>query len=203
MADLNSGQSWYRPTAMLALVLKDERLPLRLQERFKELYADYYAHKIRYDHTTNPCTAMIVDPLRQAGWNFPEQGKTPVLLAGLFSKLVGLKDPAAGKEVYASLRQEPTHLFPRAAFDSLGGDVLSLAGAYDSQPLGRRLSPFEQALAEDLLAVVFVRLPQIPSSRKFGRDAAGGVVDYFSRVPLDHSKWQTVPSVPRPFPPPH
>lgn len=203
MADLNSGQSWYRPTAMLVLVMKDQRLPLQLQERFKDRYAKYYAHEIKYDHTYSPCTAQIVDPLRQEGWAFPEQGKTPDLVARLFSKLIGIKDPEAGKSVYELLRQEPTHLFPRAAFDSLGGDVLSLAGAYGSGPLGRALSPFEQALAEDLLAVVWVRLPQIPSSREFGRDAAGGVIDYFHRAPLDRSQWKTVPTVPRPYPPPH
>ena len=203
MADLNSGQSWYRPTYMLVLVMKDGRLPLQMQEKFKDLYAKYYAHQIKYDHTTNPCTALVVDPVRQAGWDFPEQGKTPVLLAKLFSGLVGLKDPAAGKAVYESMRQEPTHLFPRAAFDSLGGDVLSLAGAYGAEPLGRQLSAFEKSLAEDLLAVVWVRLPQIPSSRAFGNDAAGGVMDYFHRAPLDHSKWKIVPTSPRPYPPPH
>ncbi|MCX5796244.1 MAG: hypothetical protein NTY77_12175 [Elusimicrobia bacterium] len=203
MTDLNSGQSWYRPTDMLVLVMKDQRLPLQLQEGFKGLYAKYYSHEIKYDRTTNPCTAMIVDPLRQAGWNFPEQGKTPVLVAKLLSGVVGLQDKEAGKAIYESLRQEPTHLFPRAAFDSLGGDVLSLAGAYDAELLGRQLSPFEKSLAEDLLAVVWVRLPQIPSSRAFGRDAAGGVVDYFHRAPLDRSQWQTVPTVPRPYPPPH
>ena len=58
-------------------------------------------------------------------------------------------------------------------------------------------------IQEDLVAILFVRLPQIPSSRQFGREPVGGVVDYFMRAPKDRSKWQTVPSYPRPFPPPH
>lgn len=203
MSDVNSGQSWYRPTDMLVLVMKDARLPLQLQESFKDRYTKYYAHEIRYDKTFSPCTAQIVDPLRAAGWKYPEQGGTPSLIARLITKLVGPKDPKENRDLYDLLRQEPTHLFPRAAFMGLGGDVLSLAGAYGAEPLGRELSAFERALQEDLVAVLFVRLPQIPSSRKFGRDPAGGVIDYYRRAPSDRSKWQTVPTQPRPYPPPH
>lgn len=201
MADINSGQSWYRPTYMLVMVMKDARVPLELQEAFKQRYADYYAHRIKYDRTFSPCTAQIVDPLREGGWRFPEQGATPSLVARLIAGLAGATDPKTRKELYEVLTQEPTHLYPRAAFDSLGGDVLSLAGADGAEPLGRELSPLEKRIAEDIEAVVFVRVPQIPSSRRFGRDPAGGFFDYFQRVPLDRSKWETVPTAPRPFPP--
>ncbi|MBI5595971.1 MAG: hypothetical protein HY928_07770 [Elusimicrobia bacterium] len=203
MADLNSGQSWYRPTYMLVMVMKDARVPLEFSEAFKRRYADYYAHRIKYDRTLSPCTAQIVDPLREGGWTFPAQGPTPSLVARLVAGLAGGTDPKTREELYRMLRQEPTHLYPRAAFDSIGGDLLSLAGAYGADPLGRELSALEKRIAEDLEAVVFVRLPQIPSSRRFGRDPAGGFVDYFRRVPMDRSKWETVPTSPRPYPPPH
>jgi hypothetical protein len=203
MADLNSGQSWYRPTDMLVLVMKDKRAPLQLQEKFKDQYAKYYSHEIKYDRTHKTCAALIVDPLKEEGWRVPEQGPTPKLIALAFSKAIGLKDPEAGKNIYATLREEPTRVFPRASFDSAGGQLLSMAGADGAEPLGRELSPFEKQIQEDLVAILFVRLPQLPSSRAFGSDPAGGVFDYFKRTPLDRAKWKTTPSVPRSFPPAH
>jgi hypothetical protein len=203
MADLNSGQSWYRPSYMLVMIMKDARVPARFQEAFAAQYAKYYAQDIKYDHTHLNCTALISDPVREQGWKFPESGKTPSLIARMISKAVGLKDPAAGKEIYESLREEPTRGFPRESFKAVGGDLLTMAGAFGAEPSGREYSPLENMIREDLVAILFVRLPQIPSSRKLGREPVGGVVDYFLRAPLDRSKWQTVPSYPRPFPPPH
>ncbi|MDE2144255.1 MAG: hypothetical protein KGJ84_17745, partial [Elusimicrobia bacterium] len=205
MADLNSGQSWYRPSYLLVMIMKDPRVPLQVQEMFKDQYAKYYAQDIKYEHTHMNCTALIADPVRAEGWKFPENGKTPALIAKAISALVSTAahDPKAGEQVYESLREEPTRSFPRASFDSVGGDLMSLSGSFGAEPLGRELTPFEKNLQEDLVAVLFVRLPQIPSSRKFGRDPAGSVTDYFLRTPMDRSKWQTVPSHPRPFPPPH
>ncbi len=203
MADLNSGQSWYRPSYMLVMIMKDARVPLQLQEAFKAQYAKYYAQDIKYDKTHKNCTALIADPVREEGWKFPETGGTPSLIARLVSKAAGLaaKDPAVAEQIYQSLREEPTRSFPRASFNAVGGDLLTLAGAYDAEPSGRKFSPLENMIREDLVAILFVRLPQIPSSRKFGREPVGGVVDYYMRAPKDRSTWQTVPSVPRPFPP--
>jgi hypothetical protein len=203
MTDLNSGQSWYRPSYVLVMVMKDARVPLRFQEAFAEQYRKYYAQDIKYEHTHENCTALIADPVRAEGWKFPETGGTPSLIARLISKLAGRKDPAAGEQVYQSLREEPTRSFPRASFKAVGGDLLSIAGAFEAEPVGRSFSPLEKMIQEDLVAILFVRLPQIPSSRKFGREPVGGVVDYFMRAPKDRSKWQTIPTFPRAFPPPH
>ena len=205
MTDLNSGQSWYRPSYMIVMIMKDARVPLRFQEAFTAQYAKYYSQEIKYDKTSKNCTALIADPVRAEGWNFPEAGKTPSLIAKLLSKAVSLasKDPAAGEQIYRSLREEPTRSFPRASFNAVGGDLLTIAGAFGAEPSGREYSPLEKMIQEDLVAILFVRLPQIPSSRQFGREPVGGVVDYFMRAPKDRSKWQTVPSYPRPFPPPH
>ncbi len=203
MTDLNSGQSWYRPTYMIVMIMKDPRVPLQFQEKFKEQYAKYYSQEIKYDKTNKNCTALIADPVRAEGWNFPETGKTPSFIARLLSKAVGLtsKDPAAGEQIYRSLREEPTRSFPRASFNAVGGDLLTMAGAFGADPNGREYSPLEKMIRDDLEAILFVRLPQIPSSRKFGREPVGGVVDYFMRAPKDRSTWQTHPSIPRPFPP--
>jgi len=204
MSDLNSGQSWYRPSYMLVMIMKDARVPMRFQEAFRAQYAKYYSQEIKYDKTSKNCTALIADPVREEGWNFPETGKTPKPIAKLLSKAVGLasKDPAAAEQIYRSLREEPTRSFPRASFIAAGGDLLTMAGAFGAEPNGREYSPVENMMREDLEAILFVRLPQIPSSRKFGREPVGGVVDYFMRAPKDRSKWQTVPTQPRPYPPP-
>ena len=205
MADLNSGQSWYRPSYLMVMIMKDRRVPLRTQEMFKQRYAEYYHQDFKYDHTHLNCTALIADPVRAQGWRLPEHGKTPWLIAKAISAYASHKagDPKVGEEVFESLREEPTRSFPRASFTSAGADMLTLAGADGAEDLGRTLSPFEKMIQEDLIAVLFVRLPQLPSSRKSGRDPASGVIDYSRRVPGDRSKWQTVPTSARPFPPPH
>ena len=203
MTDLNSGQSWYRPSELLVMVMKDERVPLQVQELFKQRYADYYAQKMKYEHTHLNCTALIADPVREAGWHFPKNGKTPVIVAKALSALASKVSGSAqaGEEIYQALREEPTRGFPRAAFDSVGGDLLSLEGANGADAHSRRLSPLEKMVQDDLVAILWVRLPQLPSSRKFGRDAVGGVVDYITRT--GGKIKQTVPTAPRPFPPPH
>lgn len=204
MSDVNSGQSWYRPSYMLVMVMKDARVPVKFQEAFTAQYAKYYSQELKYDKTNKNCTALIADPVRTEGWKFPETGPTPKIFAKMLAKTVALmaKDPAAGEQIYRSLREEPTRSFPRASFNAVGGDLLTLAGAYGAEPSGREYSPLENMIREDLVAILFVRMPQIPSSRKLGRDPVGGVVDYMLRAPSDRSKWQTVPTAPRPFPPP-
>lgn len=204
LADLNSGQSYYRPTYVLAAVLKDDRTARSLQERYRELYAKYYAHEVVFDRTTKPCTGLIMDEVRGEGWNVPARGPSNVLSAGLLSAImaIGSMDPGAGKEIWNTMRQETTRLSPRVAFEAVGEDLLNLGGA-GGTAVERRLTPFEKLLQEDLEAVLFIRLPQIPSSRAFGRDPAGTIYEYFGRVPLDRSKWQVHPTPARPFPPPH
>jgi hypothetical protein len=203
MTDLNSGQSWYRPTDMIVMIMKDDRVPAEVQEMFKTRYAQYYAQDFKYDHTHLNCTALIADPVRAAGWHFPKDGATPKPIAKAIGALAGkiAGNAQAGEEIYQSLIEEPTRGFPRKAFDSVGGDLLSMEGADGADPLGRKLTPFEKMMQEDIVAVLWVRLPQIPSSRKFGREPVSGVTDYLLRT--GGKIKQTVPTYPRPFPPPH
>jgi hypothetical protein len=64
----------------------------------------------------------------------------------------------------------------------------------------RTLTDYEQALRDDTLAVLFIRVPQIPSSRAFGTYPVASFDEYRNRVPADHSKWKIVPVDTRLFP---
>src|SRR6185295_140499 len=54
--------------------------------------------------------------------------------------------------------------------------------------------------AQDLDALAFVRIPQLPSSRAFGDAPAVTTREYSARVPDDPALVQSVPVPPRPFP---
>ena len=58
----------------------------------------------------------------------------------------------------------------------------------------------ESLLREDVEAIVFVRIPQLPSSREFGSFPVASIDEYMKRVPADKSQWKIVPVDPRPFP---
>lgn len=199
MADLNSGQSWYRPTDVLVAVLKDERVALELQEKFKDLYAKYYAREVVYNHTTKSCAALVIDELRGDGWDIPKTGASSFLSRKVLTTLVRIGGgKQAADEMDAAMQQEKSRLFPRAAFEAAGADLLRLGGEKPE----RGLTPIEKELAADLEAVLFVRIPQLPSSRAFGSYPVASTEEYFHSVPMDHSKWKTIPSVPRSYPPP-
>lgn len=201
MADLNAGQSWYRPTAMLVLVLRDERLADQVQQQFRDLYRKYYSHEVRYNRVTKPCASLVIDELRADGWNIPDYGSSASWadVMKVASRFIQGKD--AAQAAYDSAMQEKTRLIPRAAFTAVGGDVLRLAGA-QGQSAGRALTPFERMIQQDLDALLYVRLPQLPSSRKYGRDPIESVQDYMWReLKLSHE--HSLPTPSRPFPPPH
>jgi hypothetical protein len=64
----------------------------------------------------------------------------------------------------------------------------------------RSLTRFEQMLHDDVEAIVFVRIPQIPSSRAFGTYPVASFDEYMARVPTDRKDWKIVSVDPRPFP---
>ena len=47
---------------------------------------------------------------------------------------------------------------------------------------------------------MFVRIPQIPSSRAFGTYPVASFDEYMARVPKDRKDWKIVPVDARPFP---
>ena len=67
LADLNSGQAWYRPSYILVAVLRDERVACRIQGALERTYNQFYRHQLVYRHSTMNCASVSVDVLR--GWD--------------------------------------------------------------------------------------------------------------------------------------
>lgn len=204
LADLNSGQSWYRPSYMLVAVLKNDRAAYAYQAAIARAYNRYYRHDFKYHHAAANCAGISLDTLRALGWAIPLEGPTATVkaVAAYPYKAMVEGKLSAGREAYDYLSEERTRLYPAAAYDAAARDLLriatgSVAGASASAN-GKALGTL---LREDLEALVFVRLPQIPSSRAFGSFPVASYDEYMQRVPADKSQWKIVPVDARPFPP--
>ena len=198
LADLNSGQSWYRPSYMLVAVLRDERAARLYQEGIGRVYNHFYRHDFSYRHASANCAGISMETLRSIGWEIPTEGTSGRVKAALALPYLTLKDRslASGRNAYDYLSAEVTDLYPFAAFQAAGRDLLAQVAA--SRDDGG--TAYERILAEDLEAVVYVRIPQFPSSRAFGQAPVASMDEYMKRAPQDHSKWKIVPVAPRPFP---
>ena len=198
LMDLNSGQQYYRPSYMLVAVLDDARTAQAFQGKVNQVYREFYAHHFSYKHAADNCTGISVDVLRKLGWEWPFQGPTNRLKAvGAFAYM-GAKEMsfASGRKAFDYFTEEQTRLHPAVAFDALGRDWLDMLGGQ----AGRKLGAFEQSLKSDVAVVMLVRIPQVPSSRAFGSAPAYSIDEFMERAPADRSKWQVVPTEPRPFP---
>ena len=56
-------------------------------------------------------------------------------------------------------------------------------------------------IAADLDALVYLRIPQLPSSRAWGDAPVVSLREYRARLPRDPRQYKIVPVPPRPFPP--
>src|SRR5271165_4864944 len=129
------------------------------------------------------CASISVDVLRLLGWNVPARGATSWVAAALGLPYFALRDRSLTKaaQIFDYLTEDQTRLFPAAAFEEMGADLLRLA-------TGRRArasTPFETMLSEDLDALVFVRVPQLPSSRVWGDFPVASAAEYRARYPRD------------------
>jgi hypothetical protein len=197
MADLNSGQSWYRPSYMLVAVLKQDRVPALYQEAIGRVYNHFYRHDFSYRHATVNCAGISVETLRSLGWKIPEEGPTSRAKAIAALPYMTVKDISleSGRKAYDYLIAEQTNLYPFVAFDAIGRDLLMRVAS------GRATdTAYERALSEDLEALLYVRIPQFPSSRAFGQAPVASVDEYMNRAPADKSKWKIVPVDARSFP---
>ncbi|HEX6994509.1 MAG TPA: hypothetical protein VF339_10235 [Gammaproteobacteria bacterium] len=166
--DLNSGQLYYRPGYMLVAVLARPRAAVAVQRALENTLHALHCGSIEFDRARRNSTAMTIDPLRELGWRIPTVGPT--------SRIVGIAAaPVAtivrwsfrtGGSAYATFAAERTRLLPRVAFEVAGHDLLHLA-ALDGDDEAD-LTEFERMLAEDVEGVLFVRLAQVPSARRFG-----------------------------------
>jgi len=197
MMDLNSGQAYYRPSYMLVAVLKRPEAASWYQAAIERVFDRFYRHHIEYDHAQSNCAGLSLDTLSGLGWQLPQLGPTSHVKAalGYFYSSATDRSFASGKRTFHYMVEERSRLYPRAAFETLGRDLLTLVSAPE-----RTLTPFEQTLHDDVEAILFVRIPQIPSSRAFGTYPVASFDEYMARVPKDRKDWKIVPVDARVFP---
>ena len=198
LGDLNSGQAWYRPSYLLVATLKDSRTAVHLQSALSRVYNQFYRHQFAYQHASANCAGISVMTSRTLGWQVPERGPESWLKAMIGLPLVAIKDKSLrkGKGTFDYLTEDQTKLYPAAAFEEMGADLLKLA----SGQTGRSLSEFERLLADDIEEILLVRVPQLPSSRAWGDFPAENSVEYTARVPKDPAEQKIIPVPPRQFP---
>jgi len=197
LGEINSGQSWYRPSSILVAVLKDRHVPELYQEGIGRIFQHFYRQDFPYRHATANCTGLNVETLRTLGWNLPKLGAESLLKAAVALPYLALKEASlqSGKSAFDYLAAERTDLYPFTGFDSLGTDLLT------------RIAPgkvagggLEARLAQDIEAVILVNVPQFPSSRAHGQAPVASMAEYLARAPADRADWKIVPVGPRPFP---
>ena len=198
LADLNSGQAWYRPSYMVVAILRDERVAALVQSGLNRLFNQYWRHQLVFYHPNENCTSFSIDTLRTLGWNVPRRGPSRPVMAWLGFPVVAIEERsiAKAKLSFDYLLTDQTRLMPAAALEEAFGSLLAL-GNGNVVPEDGHLA---RMLAEDLEALAFVRFPQFPSSRAFGDAPAVTVSEYRKRIPKDPALAQIVPLPPRPFP---
>jgi hypothetical protein len=169
-----------------------------VQAAFERTYNHFYRHQLVYRHATMNCASISVDVLRALGWNVPARGATSWSAAALGLPYFALRDRSIEKaaQTFDYLTEDQTRLFPAAAFEDIGADLLQLA----TGKLARAPTALEDALAEDLEALLYLRVPQLPSSRAWGDFPVATGWEYRDRYPRDRSKAKIIPVPPRPFP---
>ena len=200
LMDLNSGQAYYRPSYMLVALMRSDRAAFAYQGAIARVYNHFYRHDFRYRHAGANCAGISIDTLRSLGWNIPVRGATSYAKAAVAYPYMALKEMSldSGKSSFDYLSEEQTRLYPAVAFDAIGNDLLQLVGAKPAAP--RAATAYEELLKNEVEAIIFVRIPQIPSSRAAGSFPVASLDEYMQRTPQDRAQWKIVPVGPRPFP---
>jgi hypothetical protein len=198
LSDLNSGQSWYRPTYIIVAVLRAPRVAERIQGALCRVYNQLYRHQLRYRHATMNCAGISVDALRTLGWRVPSRPGWSAARAFAAFPALAARERSLAKGITAAdyLTADPTRLFPAAAFEEITAAMLQIARGRGPEAA----TPLEAAFATDVDALLFLRVPQLPSSRAFGRFPVVTTGEYRARMPADPADAQIVPVPPRPFP---
>ena len=200
LADLNSGQNWYRPSQLLVLVLADERAAALVQAALNRVYNQFWRHQLAYRHATMNCAGISIDVLRSMGWDIPVRGPASRVVAALGFPYFAAKERSVAKAriAFDYLNEDQTRLMPAAAFEECGAAALELVKSGASH--GSASGPLARMLAEDIEAIAFVRLPQFPSSRAVGDAPVVTPWEFQSRMPSDPRLKQIIPVPARPFP---
>lgn len=194
--DLNSGQSWYRPSYMLVAVLKNDRSASTYQSAINRVMFHFYRQDILYRHAGVNCAGINLETLRSLDWHIPKLGATnlPKALIALPYKTISDLSLESGLKAYDYLSAEQTNLYPFVAFETVGNDLLNRIAKQQAN------SQFEKQLTEDLEAIIYVQIPQFPSSRAMGQAPVASLDEYMARTPTDMSKWKIIPVGTRQFP---
>ena len=196
--DLNSGQSWYRPSWALVAVLDDERAAVRVQSALGRLYRHFWRGQLAYYHPTDNCTSIAVDALRALGFDVPLLGPTSRWKAWLTLPLLLAKERslAKAKPAFDYLVTERTRMLPALALEAVFTALWSIAhGARDA-----REGELEREFARDLAALAWLEIPQYPSARPRGADPVVSLAEYRARVPADPAQRKIIPLPPRALP---
>lgn len=198
LADLNSGQNYYRPSYMLVATLNDDAPVRQIQASMNQIMQHFYRHTFQYQHAAMNCTGISIDALKALGWDVPERGSNGLLVAigAYFYSLVTDRDFAAARQLYDYLMTETTRLLPAVAFDVLSQDILALAENRSE----RSFSDFEQQLASQIDALWLVRIPQIPSSRALGDAPVFSFQEYLDITPANRDDWVSIALPPQTLP---
>jgi hypothetical protein len=198
LGDLNSGQAWYRPSYIVFALLADDRAVHLVQGAMNRLYLQFWRRQLAYQHATMNCASISIDTLRALGWGVPDRGPASTALAWLSIPAMVFKEGkvSVARTTYEYLTEDRTRLMPAAAFEESIADLLRLATTGARSTDGR----LAQWLAQDVVAIVGVRVPQLPSSRKFGTWPVANPREYLGAVPRDPADAQIVPVPPRAFP---
>ena len=198
LADLNSGQSWYRPSYMLVATLRDERAAAHLSSALARVFNQFYRHQFVYQHAAANCTGISMSTLRTIGWRVPALGPISWLKAIFGLPTVALRSASLskGKAIFDYFTEEQTRLLPALAFEQAGADLLQLVSGETTRPL----TTYEELLKNDVEEILLLRIPQLPSSRAWGTYPVTSIDEYRRRLPRDPAQQQIVPVGPRPFP---
>ncbi|MDR2838912.1 MAG: hypothetical protein LBV49_10185 [Azonexus sp.] len=196
-AELNSGQSWYRPSYVLMVILKDESIAQAYQDNINRKFDHFYRHHFEYNHALANCAGINLETLRELGWNIRKEGVESYLKGIAVIPYLTLTDSFdSAKKAANYMMTEKTNLYPFVAFNAIGEDLLSrIVNKKDLT------TEFEKQLADDIEAIVYIKIPQFPSSRAEGAPPIASFDEYMSRVPANRADWKIVPNPPRPFPP--
>jgi hypothetical protein len=198
LGEVNSGQAWYRPSYLLVATLRDGRSAARLQSALGRVYNQFYRHQFAYRHGRANCAGISVTTARTLGWQVPVRGPESRLRGIVALPLVTLREGSLNKGMtsFDYLTEDRNRLYPAAAFEEMGADLLRLA----TGQAGRPLSEFERVLAGDIEEILLVRVPQFPSSRAWGDWPVESSVEYHARVPKNPAERKIIPVPPRRFP---
>lgn len=198
MADLNSGQSFYRPSTMLVAVFSEPKIPAYVQAASNRVLQHFYRNDFVYDHALENCAGISVDVLHNLGWKIPQSGGESLLKASAAYWYIAATERSLtkGRAIYDYLNTEMTRLFPAVAFDAIGNDLLNIAQSGSTETLTDDM----QQMADQIEAIYFVRIPQIPSSRVDGMAPVYSFKQYLEQAPSDRSQWKIIPVTPNPLP---